>query len=191
MPTLLPVLVALALAADDPIVLAKGKGFIVHGLPGRTVALVRPDPPPPAALLHTALPSGKTRTLLRTGTTVGVPVPMAIDRYPITQKRLVGVAADGERLYVLVWSATWKYEDFAGKGLVIGKAPESDAYALSVYWLEDGTDLGGIALRGAKRPKTVPAETLDKGPLAVKDGTVAAYGQTFRFRGKKWLKDED
>jgi hypothetical protein len=74
---------------------------------------------------------------------------------------------------------------------VIGKAPESDAYALHVFWLQDGTDLGGIALRGAKRPKTAPGETFERGPLAVKGGTVTVYGETFRFRGKKWLKDED
>jgi hypothetical protein len=88
----------LAAAADDPVVLAKGKAFIVHALPGaRPEPLARAAPPEPSTLLHTALPSGKTRILLRTGTVVGMPVPMAIDRYPITQKRVVGVAADGER----------------------------------------------------------------------------------------------
>ncbi len=189
MSVLLHALAVLALAADpisdDPVVLAKGKGFIVHGLSGaKPLELTPASAPSPSAILYTALPSGKTRTLFRGGSTASMLPPMAIDRWDVSQKRVAAVAADAERLYVLVWSASWRHEDFGGKGLVVGKPPESDRYTLRAYWLEDGSEITAVALRG-KRPKGVPAERLDKGPLEVKDGAVTVFGEVIRYKGKK------
>ncbi|MBY0232897.1 MAG: hypothetical protein K2W96_26745 [Gemmataceae bacterium] len=178
-------LLFLLLAADDPVVLAKGKSFIVHALADEK-ALLDPLPRTPStAILHTGLPSGKTRTLCRSRTVAKMLPAMAIDRYDLEQTRVVGIAADKERLYVLVWSASWRYEDFAAKGLVVGKPPESDSYMLRVFWLEDGKEIESVALGGKKRPKALPGETAEKGPLEAKDGEVEAYGEVFRYKGRK------
>jgi hypothetical protein len=184
-------LTALLLAApeDDPVVLARGKSFIVHGLTGPK-GLRGSARPEPTVILHTALPSGKTRALLRSGTTIGLPIPMAIDRYPITQKRIAAVASDSERLYVLVWSASWRYEDFDGKGPVV-KPPDEGNLELKVFWLEDGTEGDSIPLRGEKAPKMAPAESLEKGAIEVKEASVKVHGETLHFKGKKRVKPEE
>jgi hypothetical protein len=196
--TLLPLgLLASVLSAGEPaakktapevVVLAKGTGYIVHGLGGESVL-----PASAATVLHTALPAGTLQVLVRSGTTVGIPVSMATDRYPttqtwpITQTRIAGVAADAERVYVLVWSASWKFNASGAAGPQV-KPPESDAYTLKTFWLADGSEVGSFAVGGDRRPKTVPPEKFEPGPLAAERGTVTVYGQTFRFEGKKRVK---
>jgi hypothetical protein len=174
----------------QPIVVAKGDGFVVHTLGEANVALALIGQQPATAplILHTALPSGRLTVLFRSGTTVGFPIPMGINRIPYSQTRVVGVAADTERLYVLVWSAEWKVLDRGGAGAEV-KPPASDAYAVRVFWLADGSEVGSFAVGGEKRPKTVPRESMEAGPLAVeKAGGVSVYEETFRFKGKERVK---
>lgn len=178
----------LSAPADEPVQLSKGDGYAVHALGGSVGAWAVFGPQPVTALhlLHTSFPSGKLTVLLRTGTTVGFPVPMGLNRVPHSQTRVVGVAADSERLYVLVWTAKWVVEDH-GHGAY--KPPESDDYAVQVYWLKDGTEVGTFAVGGAKRPKVLPRESVEVGPLVVeKEGGVSVYGETFRFKGKERVK---
>jgi hypothetical protein len=192
--TALVLLASVTFAADpkpgQPVVVAKGDKFVVHALSsgGGVAALFGERPLTAPHLLHTALPDGRLTVLFRSGTTIGFPIPMGVDRTPYSQTRVVGVTADAERLYVLVWSAEWVVESWQGAGNEI-KPPKSDTYAVRVFWLADGSEVGKFDLKGEKRPKTVPAESLEAGPLtAEKTGGASAYGETFRFKGKELLK---
>jgi hypothetical protein len=171
-----------------PTVLAKGDGFIVHGLGARARFFTLMGHPASAAtVLHTSRPSGELVLLAQSGTAVGIPVPMAIDRFPITQTRIAGVAADAERLYVLIWTARWTHEDIRGMGVQI-HPPKSDLYKVNVFWLADGSAIGEFALTGEKRPKDMPPEKLDTGPMRVDDAGVTVHGDVFRFKGKERLR---
>lgn len=182
-------------AADDskpgqPIVVAKGDGFIVHTLGGAgpAPALFGRQPGTALHVLHTALPAGRLTVLFQSGTAVGIPIPMGLNRIPCSQTRVVGVAADAERLYVLVWSAEWQHLGGFGAGGEV-KPPLSDVYAVRVFWLADGSEVGSFAVGGEKRPKTVPQESMEAGPLTVeKAGGVSVYGETVRFKGKDRVK---
>lgn len=176
---------------DQPVVLAKGDGFVVHAVGGDAVEpkLFGPLPalpPSPPQILHTAVPSGRLTVLFRSGTIVGVAIPMGIDRTPYRQTRVVGVAADDARLYVLVWSASWQV---VGVRPAEVRPPDSDDYAVRVYWLADGSEVGTFPVGGAKRPRSVPRESTEAGPLEVlKAGGVTVFGETFRFEGKELMK---
>ncbi|MBP3956390.1 hypothetical protein J8F10_13990 [Gemmata sp. G18] len=184
----LTILLAADPKADQPVVVTKGDAFIVHALANSARQILFREYPPAAPLLmHTALPSGKLTVLFRSGTTIGIPIPMGLNRTPYSQTRIVGVTADAERLYVLVWSASWKVEDFGGAPPI--KPPESDSYAVRVFWLADGSEVGNVPLGGSKRPKNIPTESMEAGPLASeKPGSVSVYGETLRFRGKELQK---
>lgn len=175
---------------DQPVVVAKGGGFVVHALGGAAAApaLLAQQPATDTLILHTALPAGRLTVLYRSGTSIGTPIPMGINRIPCSQSRVVGVAADTERLYVLVWSAEWRALDRGGVGKEM-KPPESDAHAVRVFWLADGSEVGSFGVGGEKRPKAVPRESTEAGPLAVeKAGVVSVYGEAFRFKGKDRVK---
>src|SRR3954468_17280347 len=61
---------------DQPVVVARGDGFVVHALGGAGAAggLLGKRPATAPHLLHTALPAGRLTVLFRTGTSVGIPV---------------------------------------------------------------------------------------------------------------------
>jgi hypothetical protein len=185
---LAPVLVAAqpalaATAPDQPAQVAKGDGYVVHALVGPRSPFFAPQPPTTPTVFHTVLPEGRLRVLYRSGTTVGIPVPMGIDRTPYHQTRVVGVAADAERLYVLVWSTKWMVLGAGDLGAGPGP-PASDAYELRVFWLADGSLVGAFPLGGTARPRVVPRESVEAGPLEVMSGGVWVYGESLRFRGK-------
>jgi hypothetical protein len=186
---LAPVLVAAqpapaATPAPDQLVrLAKGDGYVVHALVGPATPFFAPQPPTTPHILHTALPSGRLTVLYRSGTTVGIPVPMGLTRTPYHQTRVVGVAADAERLYVLVWSARWVVLGTGGPGAEV-RPPASDTYEVRVLWLADGSMVGTVPLGGTGRPRVVPRESVEAGPLEVMSGGVRVYGESLRFRGK-------
>lgn len=178
-------LFAAAPKPGEPVAIAKGDGFVVHALGGAVHPFLAEHPETALHLLHTALPGGRLTVLFRSGTTVSIPVPMGLNRVPYSQTRVVGVAADAERLYVLVWSAKWTVLDLGG---AVAKPPESDAYAVRVFWLADGSEVGRFDVGGEKRPKTVPRESTEAGPLAVEKGGVSAYGEAFQIEGKGRMK---
>jgi len=124
-------------------------------------------------LLHTDRKTGEMRHLIPNTGTVEVPTV----RPSVVQTRMVGVAADAERLYVLLWTS----------GRIFDRPPASDApveggrYELRVFWLADGSQIAKPALDPEKWPKTAPPEVTDAGPLKlVKDG-VECYGVTARY----------
>jgi hypothetical protein len=182
---LAPVLVAAQPAPkpDQLVQVAKGDGYVVHALVGPPVPFFAPQPPAASYLLHTALPAGRLTVLYRSGTTAGIPEPMGYDRTPYHQTRVVGVAADAERLYVLVWSARWLVPDGGGAGGE-RRPPASDRYEVRVFWLADGSAVGSFPLGGTARPRVVPRELVEAGPLEVMSGGVRMYGESLRFRGK-------
>lgn len=172
-----------AAAPDQPVQVAKGDGYVVHALIGPASPFFAPQPPTTPTILHTALPSGRLTVLYRSGTIIGIPVPMGIDRTPHHQTRVAGVAADAERLYLLVWSARWVVLGAGAPGAGPGP-PASDTYELRVFWLADGSLIGSVPLGGMGRPRVVPRESVEAGPLEVMSGGVRVYGESLRFRGK-------
>src|SRR5262249_2206220 len=108
-------------------------------------------------------------------------------RISYQQTRLVGVTADAERLYVLVWHS----------GRVFDRPPRLDeeavkgTYRLSVYWLADSSKIAERDLTGREVPAKAPKETTGKGPLTVADGTVSCYGTKFQFKGKEEVKPSE
>lgn len=191
---LAPVLVAAqpapaaAPAPDQPVQVAKGDGYVVHALVGPASPFFAPSPPTTPTILHTALPAGRLTVLLRSGTTVGIPEPMGYVRTPYHQTRVVGAAADVERLYVLVWSTRWLVPDGRGAGGE-RRPPASDTYEVRVFWLADGSAVSSFPLGGMGRPRVVPRESVEAGPLEVMSGGVRVYGESLRFRGRDRLDD--
>ncbi len=140
----------------------------VHALPAFPEAdLVERVVHPGLMLLHTARASGEMTVLARTTGTMAI----STRRISYVQTRILGIAADAERLYVLAWSVrAWD------------KPPDRDApveggrYELRAFRLADGKALRAPALKPEGLPKGAPPETLEHGPLRLVEGGVECYG---------------
>jgi hypothetical protein len=86
--------------------------------------------------------------------------------------RIAGVAADAERLYVLIWA-----------GRAYDKPPEEGHDVLRTFWLEDGAALWAPLLKTP--PTEAPAETLEKGPLRLVEGGVEVHGARATYKGRQ------
>ncbi len=166
-------------AADDPALLVKTKACFVHALPAwpaptgdhveRVVA--RGHEP-----LHTARSSGKmTRLLPITGT-----VAINTRRISYRVTRILGIAADAERLYVLRWASGRLFD----RPPTEGEAIPGGRFELRVFWLGDGTELATRALGAAGWPAAAPEASLGKGPLTKVTDSVSCFGTTLRYRGR-------
>ena len=163
-----------------PVLVSKGTKHFVHALdmsPLRAEGWVEFVVAPGWGLVYTNRESGQMQHLMRpTGT-----VRINTRRISYSQSRIVGVAADANRLYVLRWQS----------GRVFDKPPAADAkpeggrYELSVFWLADGSlvQLRPLGTKGL--PKHAPVQQLTPGPLKLVKGGVSCYGSTFRYKGKK------
>lgn len=175
----------------EPVLVAKGKGFLVHavllgdekaGKVGGLQAFQTTTVPHGVAVLHTATESGKMKALVTSTTAVRQSPPMGIDRLYYTATQVAGVTADLERLYVLVAERK--------KTLMLPQRIPEDgdygaaAYTLQVYAVEDGRLLHRLPLKEGNFPKEPAPETAKPGPLAVKEGGVTCFGVTFAFKGE-------
>lgn len=128
-------------------------------------------------LLHTNRKTGEMKHLIPDTGTVAIPTV----RQSYVQTRMVGVAADTERLYVLLWTS----------GRIFDRPPERDApveggrYELRVFWLADGSRIAAPGLDPEKWPKTAPPEVTNAGPLKLAKDGVDCYGVTARYKGKE------
>jgi hypothetical protein len=159
-----------ALADPKPVLVLADPACFVHALRASADAgdvLERPVDPG-FMLLHTARASGEMTVLVpATGT-----VARGTCRASFVQTRILGIAADAERLYVLLWSVrTWD------------RPPERDApaeggrYELRTFRLADGHALKAPALNTEGLPKGAPKESLGNGPLNLLPGAgVECYG---------------
>jgi hypothetical protein len=127
------------------------------------------------ALVHTARASGEMVVLVpATGT---VEVNTRRISYGVT--RIVGVAADRERLYVLLWTAR-AYDAPPDAGATV----EGGSYRLHASWLADGSALAAPALGADGLPKAAPVETVEAGPLRLVEGGVECYGTRALYAGR-------
>jgi hypothetical protein len=166
---------------DGPKLLIKGKGYFLHALPpAREPPLWRRGQavgglfgPVKVAdglvLLHTSIATGKMKILAAGGATA-----MDLQRGSgpaLYETRIAGVAADKERLYVLVW------KDFT-----------RTRYHLQVYRPADGALIHSLPLKGEGIPGERPKETADEGPLRPGADGVTCFGKRFRFKGAKLIE---
>jgi len=180
---LLLVLLAPALAADEePVLLVKNAACFVHAiaawpaLPDRGARFERVVAGG-HALLHTSRETGKMVRLVEATGTVAVNTR----RISFLVTRLVGVAADADRLYVVLWRS----------GRIFDRPPEEDApadggtYELRVFWLADGSALRAPVLGPDGLPEAAPPESLGKGPLHVVAGGVDCFGKKVRYDARE------
>jgi len=159
----------LALADPQPVLVLASDSCFVHAVPaapgaGSLERVLESG----HTLLHTVRDSGKMTVLVPpTGT-----VAISTRRISCQTTRIAGVAADAERLYVLVWM-----------GHAYDKPPEEGVYALRTFWLEDGAALWAPLLKTA--PTKAPAETLEKGPLRLVEGGVEVYEARATYKGRQ------
>ena len=164
-----------ALAADDePVLLVKRPGCFVHAVEAsppvteHVERLVASGP----MLLHTDRESGAMKRLGPAGGIVAVSTVRV--SYAVT--RILGVAADDERLYVLAWRS----------GRIFDRPPAADApleggtYTVSVFALAGGAEQRTVRLTGKGVPAAAPAPSLGAGPLKLVEGGVACYGEVVR-----------
>lgn len=194
----LTTLLLLAPAADvlpgPPVLITKGTGYYVHAIPGVTSAAPRPvlvaGPPlgTGLGLYHTTAETGAMRLLLTSGTTVSI-IPMGIDRVDFTRTRIAGVAADAERLYVLVYQRHTSVRREAGPIREPAEYQGRAGYDLIVFRLADAMPVQHIELKQGDFPKEPPTtDTVKPGPLVVKDNVVTCYGVSFTFKGSELIE---
>ncbi|HUT13142.1 MAG TPA: hypothetical protein VMY42_21815 [Thermoguttaceae bacterium] len=190
----------------EPVHVAKGEGYVICAMPhvasgspfaklpkprmiGFRFPLDEASRSPGASVLHISLGNGAVKCLLATGETSYPSVPMGINRIYYFQSRVLGICADRQRLYVLIFVGGAELLDFGDRGTVPRKrgqsTPLSGIYYLSVFDVRKGTRICDLDLKDAEIPTLAPLETLDKGPLELLDDGVAVYGKTFRFDGGK------
>jgi hypothetical protein len=174
-------LIAQARQPEKPVLVHADAVCFVHAL------RAMPDAPdshverviePGLVLLHTTRSTGEMSVLVRT---TGV-VAISTRRVSFRVARILGVAADAERLYVLVWT-----------GRAWDKAPARDAlvddgrYELRAFWLADGSPLA--APRDVEGlPKAAPPETLEKGLLRLVEDGVECGGTRAVYKGRDLQK---
>ncbi|MBM4030566.1 MAG: hypothetical protein FJ291_02135 [Planctomycetes bacterium] len=180
------------LSRSKPLLIAKGQDYLVHGVSYPLFddqARFRAPMWAGAMLLYTTPSNGEMKELVSTGT-----VEVPTERISFFQRRLLGVAADAERLYAVVWNSGRVFDHAPHPGQRMG----GGTYTLRVFWLADGTPV--TELRLIKKAHQVPPapnvfapglpdavvqETLDKGPLKLIEKGIACYGVAFEFEGKK------
>jgi len=181
--------------ASKPLLLAKGQDYLVHGIVyplHDDQARFRTPQWAGCVVLHTKPSTGEMKGLVSTGT---IEVPS--ERVSYHQTRILGVACDAERLYIVTWFSgrIWDHPPPPGQRLADG------GYSLQVFWLADGTPSYGANLvpptpmpirepvvAVVSLPDTAPQETLEKGPLKPIGKGVACYGVAFEFEGKKLVR---
>jgi hypothetical protein len=163
---------------SSPKLVARGKGYFLHTLsPSQRPAALRRvlplregEPSYSLLLLHTSAATGEMRVLAAGGDLVS---NLAQKNKPDTYRgRILGVAADRERLYVLHW----------------GEGPSERAVRLLVFRPDTGEQLHSLAVEGDAVPQQEPREAVDKGPLRLCEGGVACFGTRFEFEEAKFLR---
>ena len=146
-----------------PALVTRGKDYLVHHLP--PVGLGGGD----AAFLHTTPSTGEMKVLVR---------------LPTARFDVLGHVADRDRLYVAARSSVVYYAP--GSGLPY--APEV-RYHFHAFWLADGAELTHHEFKEADVPADLRTgkAVADGGPIARADDGARAFGQAFRFDGKKPL----
>lgn len=162
-----------ALTDGKPVLVVKTASCFVHAVPactdGTRLERVLEQG---QMLLHTVRESGEMTVLVPP---TGV-VAVSTRRISYRTTRIAGVAADVERLYVLLWT---------GHAFDKPPGPEEGSYVLRTFWLEDGAAIPAPALKPEGLPKEIPAETLERGPLRLVEGGVELFGTRVGYKGRQ------
>jgi hypothetical protein len=181
----------LALLLCAPFVLAEDgtpeKPVLVHADAACFVHALRAAPDTSAGRFERVVAAGRAlvHTVRATGEmTVLVPptgvVAISTRRASFKVERILGVAADKERLYVLSWTGrAWDRPPAPDAPLAEGR------HALRVFWLADGEALKTPVLDAAGLPKEAGPETLEKGPLRLIETGVECFGTRASYRGRE------
>jgi len=116
-----------------------------------------------------------TRLVEPTGT-----VAVNTRRISYEVRRVLGVAADAERLYVLLWWSGRIYDRPPAQGATI----DGGRYELRVHWLDDAAALQAPSLRHDGVPEAAGRPCLDAGPLKLVPGGVSCFGTRARYDGR-------
>ncbi|MGD9646488.1 MAG: hypothetical protein AB7U73_12305 [Pirellulales bacterium] len=136
------------------------------------------------AVLWTDRATGHMKPVLATGT-FAIPTR----RLSYSQTRLLGAAADDERLYLAVWRSGRTFdeppppatESFAWTAREPSRREGAIGFALVVVWLADAAQLLDEPLPPLAE---VPRETTAAGLIKRVDDGVEVAGQVFKFRGR-------
>jgi hypothetical protein len=176
-------LCAAALLAEEP---KPGKPVLLHSDAACFVHAVRGVPEasrpverivgPGHQLLHTIRTTGEMTVLVpATGT-----VAINTRRISFVQTRILGIAADEERLYVLIWSSGRVYDRPPDPGAPV----EGGRHELRTFWLADGQPLAAPTLGAEGLPKVAPPETLGNGSLGPVKGGGECHGTRAVYKGR-------
>jgi hypothetical protein len=169
--------------AGKPRLIVKGKDYFLHALPPKpNDSLLKPGPPgvpdkqtapDGIVLLHTSIKTGEMKVLAASHTLSYRGPPTGIDRTFFIRSVVVGVAADEERLFVLV------LETRSGQIYL----PAQTSYHLLVFRPDNGVLVHTLDVKPEEPPKERPAETADRGPLLLRGDGVSCLGVKFEFKG--------
>jgi hypothetical protein len=178
-------------AAKKTILVAKSADAFVNFLPPQSNDDF--DAKQGGTLLLTSRETGEMKVLIWTGTRSN-----HHRRATYFQNRILGVTADRERLYVLVFALTQpdRWPQPADKPFDLpmvkkdaaGRWNESWTFNLLAYRLSDGKLVAGNELKGDGLPTTVPVETTGAGPLKLLKNGVEVYGSRVEFDNTGELK---
>jgi hypothetical protein len=179
--------------SDDAVLIARGKGYLVHEMCPHPEFVPFPGGSPgrPQMFLHTSTTTGRLSVLFSAGRSITV-IPMGIDLVAYHRRWAAGVAEDGVRLYVVEGQAS-----VSSKGGPVHAMPPADrfgmpTYRLLVFRLADGKKLHQIPFKEGDFPKekVVFRDVGQPGPLRLRPRGVSCFGVTFIFEGDKLLHKE-
>ena len=120
----------------------------------------------------------------------------ATSAFVLEQNRIAGLAADDERIFVLLWHSSRNLTpEQAAKELASLPALEAQAakqlgtYRLMVFRPDDGVPCYWPELKGDGVPKTRPDGRTDAGPMQLDRDGVKCFGVALKFKGLKLLDD--
>ena len=170
----------------NPQLLAKGTNYVVHAIP-RMPPTHAATPPLVGGhvLVYTSVHTGKMTILTSSGI-----LPFVTRRASWAQQRILGVVADSERLYVLLWLSQRNY-DRPDWRITLPLQKVGGKYYLRVFSLADGSPVltSTVGPRAEDLPKSVPGESMKQGPLVFHKPGISFFGRYFVFEGRKVIKN--
>ncbi|MHB1038157.1 MAG: hypothetical protein ACYC35_27480 [Pirellulales bacterium] len=172
---------------EPPALLVQGQEYFVHsftGASGSTDRLLFPG----VTISHVSRKTGKMQFLVNTGV-----FSLATARRAYLISRVIGIAHDTQRLYVLTWEISQDDQP----------PPISDRgqVRFHVFRLADGSLVMDIPLRAGvaltpgvqptNLPTGVPESNMKSGPIEMRRDGVACYGIRFTFTGNSIKQEAD
>ncbi|HKC66327.1 MAG TPA: hypothetical protein VKB86_21975 [Pyrinomonadaceae bacterium] len=162
---------------DGAVLIAKGPGYLIHQFAGsvRPSDFVESVVKPGLTIAYTSVETGEMKWLCVSGT-----FGTRQRRQIFYSTRIIDLAQDAERLYVLVWeSGPMIYPNGPTE-------PDKQGYSLQVFWKSDGSQIHATALKSKEGlARGVPEEGTGLGVLKLVEGGVECFGEKIRFKGRQ------